>query len=148
MIFSNLEIAAQAGDTDAQMFLGILYFKGDYSLPKDPEIGKAWLMKTIDNGNLCAMLMFGYLYKEGEVVKRDYDEAAHWIKLAADQGGQDAQWKLLKIYTEGVLTPQADDEMRRLIIQTAENGIVDSRAKAADIYLDGDGVPLDLVGSL
>jgi TPR repeat protein len=143
---SNLEIAAQAGDTDAQMFLGMLYFKGgDSSLPKNPEIGKAWFMKAIDNGNVCAMVMLGYLYKEGLIVNRDYDEAAHWLRLAADNGGQEAQWELLKMYSESLITPQDDDEVRRLIIQTAENGFIDSRAKAADIYLGGLGNPQDLV---
>jgi uncharacterized protein len=143
---SNLDIAAQTGDADAQMFLGMLYFKGDdYSLPKNPEIGKAWSIKAIDSGNVCAMVMLGYLYKEGQIVNRDYDEAAHWLRLAADNGGHEAQWELLKMYNESLITPQDDDEVRRLIIQTAENGFIDSRAEAADIYLGGLGNPQDLV---
>jgi TPR repeat protein len=149
--FDELNTEANQGDAHAQMTLGLLYFTGltnadgSIAIPKDIEAGKAWFMRAIDSGSICAMGVLGLEYAEGKNLPRDDAEADSWLKQAVAKGGPEAKIALLERYENGWSIPADDKEVKRLNIETANYGFLDSQVKAADLFLGSQLAPRNLV---
>jgi len=78
------------GSAEAQMMLGIMYFKGQ-GVKQDKKKAAELLLKAAERGNVIAQLNLGFMYEDGEGVDPDAKEAAKWYRRAAAQGDVDAQ---------------------------------------------------------
>lgn len=79
---------AEAGDADAQNYVGEIYMKG---LGIAPDYAKAagWLEKSVAQGNKRAMTNLGYLYEEGLGVPRDGARAINLYRQASGATGDE-----------------------------------------------------------
>ncbi len=81
----TLHQTAQAGDLDAQFFLGEFYKQG-YQVPQDYAKAAYWYRQAAAQGMPKAQNNLGLLYEHGQGVPQDYAEALRLYKSAADQG--------------------------------------------------------------
>ena len=92
--------AAEQGDVDAQLLLGIMYDVGR-GVAQDDREAVRWYLKAAEQGDAGAQYFLGAMYKEGRGVKQDDREAVRWVRKAAEQGDAEAQYFLGVMYKEG-----------------------------------------------
>jgi TPR repeat protein len=74
--------AAQAGDGDAQFYLGALYSAG-VGEPRSDETAFRWFSRAADQGHSHAMLILGGLYAIGRGVQKDNVKAYKWAFIVS-----------------------------------------------------------------
>jgi uncharacterized protein len=114
---------ADAGDSVAQLKLGLLYYYG-FGVGEDEGNALAWLKKSAAQGNLDAMYHIGNLLTFGvDTAKLSADadvDAARWYFEAARAGHGDAQYALGLMFLAG-----------KGVVQSQEEGIAWIRRAAA-----------------
>jgi TPR repeat protein len=95
------KLAADRGDADAQLHLGMMYGSGRGGLARDPLEAARLFKLSADQGNALAQLQLAYIYENGDILPKDWREAARLYRLAADQGNADAQANLADFYERG-----------------------------------------------
>lgn len=73
---------ADAGDAEAQYFVGQIYERGLGAEP-DPERAASWYRKAAEQDYRAAQVSLGYLYESGLGVDPDPAEALRWYRRAA-----------------------------------------------------------------
>lgn len=73
---------AQAGDAEAQYYLGQMFERG-LGVPPDYEAAAEWYRKAAEQGDTAAQISLGSLYESGLGVPRDGEEAIRWYRRAA-----------------------------------------------------------------
>jgi len=81
---------AEAGDPDAQVKLGLMYFAGE-GVPRDRAEAAKWMRLAAEQGHADAQNYLGIFNKWGTGVAENDAEATKWFRLAAEQGHADAQ---------------------------------------------------------
>lgn len=79
---SRYEQSAQAGDDDAQFYLGALYSAGVGRSRSDSEAFR-WFVKAADQGHPHAMLIVAGLYASGRGVTKDHVKAYRWAHIVS-----------------------------------------------------------------
>jgi len=90
---------AEAGDRDAQVQTGILFYYG-HGVQKDLNKATDWFLKAARQGQLKALNMVGNVFYDGQSLQRDLRKAECWYLLAAERGYGGAQFNLWKLYLE------------------------------------------------
>ena len=91
---------AEAGDTNAQFNLGVMYENGR-GVPQDYKEAMKWYTLAAEQGDADAQYNLGIMYDNGQGVPQDYKEAVKWYRLAAEQGNAEAQNNLGVTYETG-----------------------------------------------
>lgn len=73
---------AQAGDAEAQAYVGEIYEKG-LGLTPDYTIAVNWYQKAAAQGNSKAQINLGYLYEQGLGVPKDKNKAMEWYRKSS-----------------------------------------------------------------
>jgi len=76
---------ADKGNAAAQLFLGLMYNKGE-GVAQDDETAAAWYRKSAEQGNTDAQFNLGMMYRNGHGVPRDLKQAYQWFSLSASSG--------------------------------------------------------------
>ena len=130
--FAHWQTLAEAGDAEAQLTLGLLYYQGD-GTAQDSAQAREWLGKAAAQNNTTAQYMLGVLYQRGEGGAQDHAKAREWFEKAAAQGSPEAQYRLGLIYESGIgVTP--DDA------QAAAQGFPEAQYNLGIFYKQGRGV--------
>ena len=82
--------AAEQGDADAQILLGITYYYGQ-GVTQDYAEAVKWYRKAAEQGNPYAQNHLGVMYERNKGVPQDYIEAHKWYNLAASHFPGDDQ---------------------------------------------------------
>jgi uncharacterized protein len=101
----ELRPLAEQGNSDAQFYLGIMYYNGQ-GVPQDYSEAVKWYRKAAGQGIAIAQNNLGFMYDEGRGVPQDYAEAVKWYRKAAEQGDASAQLNLGVKYQHGQGVPQ------------------------------------------
>ena len=133
----ELRVLAEAGDTEAQVTLGLAYSFGR-GVPQDDVKAVQWYRLAAAQGDADGQVNLGLMYADGRGVQEDDPEAIRWIRLAADQGNRDAQLWLGLMYANGEGVP-ADDVTAHMWFDLAASrftgidreGVVKSRDQLA-----------------
>ncbi len=88
-----LRKAAELGNANAQMNLGLCYYMGTF-LEKDATKAVEWLNKAAEQDMPLAQFVLGGCYFAGIGVEKDEDKAVEYITKAAEQGLPQAQYTL------------------------------------------------------
>ena len=86
---SEVQKAAEQGDADAQLLLGVKYEQGK-GVAQDDKQAVAWYRKAAEQGNADAQLMLGVMYDKGRGVAQDDKQSYAWFSSAAANGYSDA----------------------------------------------------------
>ena len=73
---------AQAGDAEAQAYVGEIYEKG-LGLAPNYHTARQWYLKAATQGNSRAQISLGYLYEKGLGVPKDLTAAFDWYKKSS-----------------------------------------------------------------
>lgn len=91
--------AAEQGDPEAQLQLGLLYEQGN-GVERDQEEALRWFTLAAEQGNAAAQANLGDLFEFGDGIKSN-KAAAYYYRQAAKQGYRDAQLDLARLYEQG-----------------------------------------------
>lgn len=114
---------AEAGNVDAQIYLGHMYDRGMGTVPSDLTKAIPWYRKAAEQGDAGAQYWLGWLYRsdrfdgQGRQLN-DYAASVRWLTAAAEQGHPDAQLELGNAYREGRGVVR-DDAQRNRWYQTS-----------------------------
>ena len=88
---------AEQGNSEAQLNLGLMYYRGD-RIGQDYTQALKWFEKAANQGSASAQYSLGLMYSNGEGVSRSTRKAREWFGLACDNGSQDGcnKYKYLK----------------------------------------------------
>jgi len=73
---------AQAGDAEAQAYVGEIYEKGLGLMP-NYQLAVQWYQKAAQQGNTRAQINLGYLYEKGLGVEKDIAKAMLWYQKSS-----------------------------------------------------------------
>ncbi len=96
---------AQRGNAEAQINLGMMYYRGQ-GVPQDYKEAVKWYQLAAKRGNPYAQLNLGMMYENGQGVPLLYKEAVKWYRMAAEQGNAKAQYSLGGMYGHRKGVPQ------------------------------------------
>jgi TPR repeat protein len=88
--FAKLNPLAAKGDVDAQLFIGVMYSKGQ-GVEQDFQQSLRWLLKAAEQGDAQAQSKLGVMYGNGQGVAQDIVQAHKWYSLAALAGNEDSR---------------------------------------------------------
>ncbi len=113
--------AAEQGNTDAMLCLGLCYAQGK-GVPQDLAEAVRLYRKAAEYGNATAQFCFGNCYLYGTGVPNDYEEAVSWFRKAAKQDYGGAQYNLGVCYNNGIGVLQDSDKANYWFRKAEENG--------------------------
>jgi len=134
----ELRRAAEAGQAEAMLSLGKIYFHGEL-VPRDLEAALRWYRRAAQVGNTRAMVALAIHHLSVKEVK----PAAAWLRRAAEGGDPEGMGKLALIYMS---YPGFDPaEGLRWLRLGAEAGDAEAMLNLGTFYSKGQGVTKDLV---
>jgi TPR repeat protein len=92
--------AAEAGDANAQFYMGICYANGQ-GLEKDETESVKWYRKAADQGIPSAQYALGERYLYGKGIPKDPVEATKWFQKSAEQRNAEAEYALAVCFYNG-----------------------------------------------
>ena len=98
--FTLLKPDADAGNAQAQYYLGLMLRKGS-GVTKDPAAAVLWLQKAAAQGQWEAVNTLGTMYRLGEGLPQDYQMAMHWYMEAAKLGMENAMYRIALMFQAG-----------------------------------------------
>lgn len=105
--FERLHPLAEAGLSQAQFRLGIMYYQGRTTV-KNEDLAKQWIIRALPDllrksaqGESWAQADLGTVYELGIGLDKDIGRAASWYRKAADQSHAGAQTNLGVLYASG-----------------------------------------------
>ena len=104
-------MAAEQGNADAQLNLGMLYYTG-LGVRQDYAEAVKWFRGAAEQGEADAQVSLGLMYQAGQGVPKDYVQAHMWFTLAAARGSENAR-KGRRIVADK-MTPGQINEAQRL----------------------------------
>ncbi|MBL29214.1 MAG: hypothetical protein CMM50_16910 [Rhodospirillaceae bacterium] len=136
------EPLAEAGDADAQAWMGALYANGE-GVESDRSVAFAWYLRSAENGNVLAMNNVGAMYAQGQGVSKDETAAAQWLEKAAEAGDSYAQFNFAVMLTKGQGVEQDVAAAAEWYRRASENGHYPSQSRLGYMYAKGLGVEQD-----
>ena len=122
---SDLRELACAGDSEAQLMVGEMYFNGA-GVSRNYKEAFRWFKEAADQGDAQAQYEIAHMYENGFVYENTIDEddkeTVKWYKLSSANGYARAQFKLAQAYIYGDTVPKNRKEAFRLLYLAADNG--------------------------
>ena len=102
------------------------------------------IQEDAHKGDADAQFKLAQMYREGEGVKQDLDQAIYWVKKSAEQEYSPAQEYLSKLYYHGEGVERNLPEAFRLTQKAAQQGNIDAQNRLAHMYRKGEGVWINI----
>jgi TPR repeat protein/serine/threonine protein kinase len=119
--FAWFQRAADEGDSEGKLRLGILYRDG-HGVPQDQVKALELFLEVAGAGNTWGMVEVGYAYQEGRGTARDFEQARSWYRRAMDAGQTAGALKLASLVEAGQGGAKDEVEARRLYeVAVADN---------------------------
>lgn len=144
LTLSQLRERASAGDSEAQLLMGNLYFDGKDAI-RDYVKAAKWYRLAAIQGQAQAQFNMGVIYDAGLGVAQSQAEALSWYRAAAQQGFASAQLNLGVAYSEGQGIAKSDADAIKWFRLAANQGESQAQFNLAVIYAKGQGVAQDFV---
>lgn len=121
---------AEAGDSNAQINLGVMYDYGK-GVPRNPELAIKWYGAAAEQNNCVALYNLGAMYAQGRCLTQDVQRAAQLYEKAAEQGLAIAQYKLGMLYFSGDGVSHDPDRARFWLREAAEQDCEEAKQQLA-----------------
>ena len=127
--------AADNGDDNGLIYLGIAHLQGTGGVPLDPVKAFECFNKSAALGNAEAENMLGVCYQNGQGTEQDEEQALYWYQEAAKHNDPNAQNNLANCYKNGMLGLEVDLERAfEFYKKAAEQDNVDAMFEVAEYY--------------
>lgn len=138
-----LRQAAEAGNVDAMVDLGRMYWRG-WGVDTDDSTAVFWFRKAAEQNHAGGQYWMGVMYRDGRGVTRDYTQAYEWYLKAADQNYADAQYAIGQFYEYGNYNlPQDYNKAYEWYKKAADNGEDGALIAIGQMYAYGRGFEKD-----
>ena len=137
--FVELSPLAEAGNAEAQKYLGVMYLHG-WGVEQSYEEAVKWYLLAVEAGNTGAQYNLGWMYLHGWGVEQNYKEALRLFLLAAKTGETEAQNIIGWMYDEGWGVEQSYEEAVKWYLLAAEAGNLSAQNNLGYMYYNGLGV--------
>lgn len=135
---NDLQLRADAGESEAQYQLGILHHGS-----KNYREAERWLQRAASQGMAKSQLALGLMILEGQGIAQDRLTAAEWIGKAAEQNLPMAQYSLGWLHREGHGVIKDDGLAALWWRKAAAQGLSLAQYELAGLYQQGSGVEED-----
>lgn len=95
--YSELEVLAYEGDTEAQLMLGRMLEYGTEEVKQNFYEAFSWYQMASDSGNVEGTCALGYFYLNGAAVDMDFDKAEALFNTAIENGSINAKVGLARV---------------------------------------------------
>jgi hypothetical protein len=112
---TRYEQAAQAGDDEAQFYLGALYSSG-VGRPRSDQEAFRWFLRAADQGHAHAMLIVAGLYASGRGVAKDNVKAYSWAHIVASASKLDEDRNGARQLISLLMKKMTSDEIGRAVV--------------------------------
>jgi hypothetical protein len=112
---SHYEQAAQAGDDDAQFYLGALNSAG-VGRPRSDQEAFRWFSRAADQGHAHAMLIVAGLYASGRGTTKDNVKAYCWAYIVASASKVDEDRNGARQLMSLLMKKMTSDEIGRAVV--------------------------------
>ena len=112
---TRYEQSAQAGDDDAQFYLGALYSAG-VGRPRSDQEAFRWFSRATDQGHAHAMLIVAGLYASGRGVTKDNMKAYTWAYIVASASKVDEDRNGARQLMSLLMKRMTSDEIGRAVV--------------------------------
>lgn len=136
--------AAQRGDLDARMRLGLMFHEGD-GVSRDPEQAAHWFRLAASERLPAGEAAMGYLHEQGVGVEQDFTKALTWYRKAVTKKHAWAQYRLGMMYRDGRGVPRDSEKAVDLLMAAAKQGDVAGLFHLGEMYENGWGIAQDPV---
>src|SRR5437868_13000438 len=109
------EQSAQAGDDDAQFYLGALYSAG-VGRPRSDQEAFRWFSRATDQGHSHAMLIVAGLYASGRGITKDNVKAYSWAYIVASASKLDEDRNGARQLRSLLMKKMTSDEIGRAVV--------------------------------
>lgn len=125
---------AEAGDTKAAFWAGLLYEKGLVA-GSSPDKSVPYLLQAADSGNVKAQILLAFKYRDGEGVTKDAAKAVEWYEKAAERKDLGAMMELGIMFRDGNGVPKDEEKARSWFARGAELNDPFSMMALADMMM-------------
>jgi hypothetical protein len=135
---SRYEQAAQAGDDDAQFYLGAFHSAGT-GRPRDDALAFRWFQRAADQGHAHAMLIVAGLYASGRGTTKDNAKAYTWAHIVASASNVDEYRNGARQLMSVLMKRMTSDEIGHAVLAArAWRAVRTGAAKASTIARAAD----------
>lgn len=99
---------ASSGDTNAQAYLGVLFYTG--TIGRNHDAAYTWFKRASDNGSGEADYFISEMYETGVHLNQNSEEAFKYLRSSAEKGFTSARFKLAEMYLNGEKTEVLDKD--------------------------------------
>lgn len=135
----SLGTLARAGNTSAQLLLGLKYLNGT-GVAINIDRATGWLQRAAGSGQPVAQEVLGVLYQTGTGVPADVPRAIRLYEAAAKAGNVKAMANLGKTYAGGWREGTDLEKAAQWFSRAAALGDVDAQFDLAVLYQGGQGL--------
>lgn len=139
---SEITEKAISGDTENELFVGVLYLKG-VRIQQNIVKAKEYLEKSAQAGNLLAQKILAKEYTSGVNFPQDLTRAFELLEKASNSGDAEAMYNLGLLYEDGISVPKDINKAIEYFQKATDLGCIEARIETADIYYDGVELPID-----
>ncbi|MCR5256603.1 MAG: sel1 repeat family protein [Desulfovibrio sp.] len=129
---------AEAGDPEAQNFIGSMYACDP--VRQDWKKARAWYEKAAAQRHAKSINMLGLIYEQGLGVRQDYAKARAWFEKGATLNSAESLAWLGVMHADGLGTPQDYVKARAFFEKASEQGSASARRYIGDMFEQGLGV--------
>ena len=144
----ELQKAAEAGDSRAQVMMGFARTYAAGGLDRDGPAALRWYAMAADQNEARGMLGVGFIHQQGLGVPKDAAEALRWHRKAAETGSAAGQNTLGFDYYSGLGSPRDPEEAIRWFRKSADQGNPVAMLNLAETFEWGLGQPQDFTEAL
>ena len=134
-----LQPLAEAGDSQAQVTIGIMYDNG-LGVASDPAEALKWYIRAAEQGIPEVQHDVGVKYFQGTGTDQDFAEAARWWEQSANAGLADSQFNLGLMYYRGLGVNRDYDKAAGLFLKAAEQNHSQAQYSLAVMHAFGHGM--------
>jgi TPR repeat protein len=138
----KVQTAAEAGDVQAQHYLGYCYGEG-WRVAMNGELARKWYGRAGDAGYLPSWNNLGFLYQRGNALPKNLAQAVEYFRRAAEGGLPRAQANLGFAYQDGLGVERDPVLAMKWFRRAADNGLSTGMVAVGRLFRFGDGVGPD-----
>eukprot|EP00475_Leptophrys_vorax_P044083 TRINITY_DN8701_c0_g1_i1.p1 TRINITY_DN8701_c0_g1~~TRINITY_DN8701_c0_g1_i1.p1 ORF type:complete len:744 (-),score=149.93 TRINITY_DN8701_c0_g1_i1:1333-3564(-) len=131
---------ADAGDVNAQVAVGHMYYFGARGLQRNYNIARNYYMQAANQGNTVAMAQLGQMYVDGHGVDQSNETALEYFKKASKKGSAPATFGLGYMYFHGFGVKKDLELAFKYFKMAADAGYAEAQFSLGTMYFTGHGV--------
>jgi hypothetical protein len=135
---TRYEQSAQAGDDDAQFYLGALYSAG-VGRPRSDQDAFRWFSRATDQGHAHSMLIVAGLYASGRGVTKDSVKAYSWAYIVASASKVDEDRNGARQLMSLLMKRMTSDEIGRAVVAARAWRAVRTSSASKSPYIERAG---------